>query len=230
MQRLEPVIADYESAVAEVRGQARGIRSELRVGYLISAAQSVLTPALNRFRKMHPDVKLRLHDMSPREQIEALRAGEIDVALIGQDGASVSGEFYSTKLASLGVCAALADDDPLASKRRISLKTLREHDFIGVDEKEAPGRNRWMTSICRKAGFRPWVTAKIDGITHILSQVAAESATTLLPSFFKDFPHTEVVFVPIAEKEARWEFNVLWQRGKIPATTRALLAALSPQK
>jgi acetolactate decarboxylase len=39
-----------------------------------------------------------LDDLSPGEQIEALRKGEIDLALIGQEGALLSSEFYIRKL------------------------------------------------------------------------------------------------------------------------------------
>lgn len=87
VREMRPVIDSYETALAEVGRQARGARSELRVGYLISAAQSILTPALERLRMDHPKIKLKLHDMSPKEQIDALKSGEIDLALIGQEGA-----------------------------------------------------------------------------------------------------------------------------------------------
>lgn len=83
VKSMRPLADAYDAALAELRRQARGDRSELRVGYLISAAQSVLTPSLARLHKTHPEVKLKLHDLSPREQIDRLRTGELDVALIG---------------------------------------------------------------------------------------------------------------------------------------------------
>ncbi len=52
VKSMRPLVESYDAALAELRRQARGERSELRVGYLISAAQSVLTPALARLRKI----------------------------------------------------------------------------------------------------------------------------------------------------------------------------------
>ncbi len=124
--------------------------------------------------------------------------GELDVALIGQEGAVAAREFYSHKLCSLGVCAALAVSDPLAGRKRIAIKELK-----------------------------PRFAVITDGITPVLSQVVSESAVTLLPEYFRDFKHPGVVFVPVADAKARWDFIVLWQRGKVPATTRALVEALS---
>lgn len=223
---MRPVIDSYESALAEVRRQARGFRSELRVGFLISAAQSLLSPAMERLRATHPEIKLKLHDMSPKEQIDALKSGELDLALIGQEGNVAARDFHSLKLCSLGVCAALSATDPLATRKKITIKDLTGRDFIGVDEDQMPGRNRWITSLCRTAGFKPRFIAIPDGITHVLSMVASESAVTLLPDYFRANTHPGIVFVPVSDPKARWDFIVLWQRGKTNATTTALVNAL----
>jgi len=226
---MTPVLASYATALAGVRREARGLRSELRIGYLMTASQSLLTPALDRLRVSHPDLKLRLHDFSPREQIEALRSGELDVALIGQEGAVAARDFHSRKLCSLGVCAALGRSDALADRPGIFLKELKEHRFIGIDEQEMPGRNRWMTEMCRRAGFKPRFEAITDGITNVLSLVASESAVTLVPSYLADFPHPDICLVPVKDADAAWDFILLWQRGRIPDATRALIDALSAE-
>ena len=226
VKSMRPVVAEYDAAMADLRRLARGGRAELRVGYLISAAQSVLTPALARLRKTHPEVKLKLHDLSPREQIDGLRAGGLDVALIGQEGAPAAREFYSARLGSLGVCVAVADGDDLVARRKIALKELKGHSFIGIDEAQMPGRNQWISALCKTAGFKPRFAAVVDGITNVLSLVASEDAVTLLPAYFQEFKHPGVVFLPISDARAKWDFIVLWQRGKVPASTRALVEEL----
>jgi DNA-binding transcriptional LysR family regulator len=226
VKSMRPVVKSYDVALANLRREARGERAELRVGYLISAAQSVLTPALARLRKSHPAVKLKLHDMSPREQIDGLRTGELDVALIGQEGVVVAGDFHHAKLRAFGVCAAVSDSDLLAQLKNVSLKELKGRDFIGVDEDQMPGRNRWMAALCKTAGFKPRFIDIVDGISNVLSQVVSESAVTLLPDYFLKSQHPGVTFVPITDERARWDFIVLWQRGRAPNATRALVDAL----
>jgi DNA-binding transcriptional LysR family regulator len=226
VKSMRPLVSACDSALADLRRQARGERSELRIGYLISAAQSVLTPALARLRQSHPDLKLKLHDMSPREQIDGLRAGELDVALIGQEGLVAATEFHSARLCSPGVCVAVADSDALASRPSITLKELKGRDFIGVDEDQMPGRNRWMTALCKTAGFKPRFAVTVDGITHVLSQVVSESAVTLLPDYFVQTTHPGVTFVPVSDPDARWDFIVLWQKGRASVSTSALVDAL----
>ncbi len=226
MKTMRPVIASYEAALAEVRREARGLRSELRVGFILSAAQSILSPTMERLRKTHPGLKLKLSDLSPREQIEAMKAGEIDVALTGQEGALASRDFHSLKLRTYGVCAALAATDPLAKRKRLSLRELQDRPFIGVDEDQMPGRNRWIAALCRSAGFKPRFQTAPDGISNVLSLVNSESAVTLLPDYFLKTSHPGVEFVPISDDKARWDFIILWQRGKTSPAAQALVEAL----
>ncbi|MCB1278456.1 LysR family transcriptional regulator [Prosthecobacter sp.] len=226
VKTMLPLVGNYDAAIADLRRQARGERSELRVGYLISAAQSMLTPALVHLRKSQPDLKLKLHDMSPREQIGGLRAGELDVALIGQEGVVAAREFHSAKLCSIGVCVAVSDGDAFALRKKLALKDLKGRDFIAVDEDQVPGRNRWMIALCKLAGFKPRFAVTVDGITNVLSQVVSESAVTLLPGYFAQTSHPGVTFVPISDENARWDFIVLWQKGRVSASTRALVEAL----
>ncbi|MEI6535674.1 MAG: LysR family transcriptional regulator [Verrucomicrobiaceae bacterium] len=226
VKAMRPLVKSYDSAMADLRRQARGERSELRVGYLLSAAQSVLTPALEKLRKSHPDLKLKLHDMSPREQIDGLRAGELDVALIGQEGAVAARDFHCAKIASLCICAAVSVGDPLASRKSIALKDLQGRDFIGVDEDQMPGRNRWMSKLCQSAGFKPRFVVIVDGITSVLSQVVSESAVTLLPGYFSKLQHPGAIFIALSDRNAIWDFIVLWQKGRASVATRALVEAL----
>lgn len=226
VKAMRPLVKSYDNVMSDLRRQARGERSELRVGYLGSAAQRFLTPALALLRKSHPAARLKLRDLSPREQIDALRSGEVDVALIGQEGAVAAREFHSAKLCSLSVCAAVADGDRLAAKKSLAIKDLKDRDFIGIDEDEMPGRNRWMTALCKTARFKPRFVAVVDGLTNVMSHIVSESAVTLLPAYFAKASHPGVSFVPISDAKARWDFILLWQKGKLSTAGQALVSTL----
>ena len=121
---------------------------------------------------------------------------------------------------------AMADDDRLAAKKSIALSDLKEKDFIGIDETEMPGRNRWMTALCKTSGFKPRFALVVDGITNVLSHVVSESAVTLLPSYFAKSSHPGVAFVPISDAKAQWDLIVLWQKGNASDISRGLISAL----
>ncbi len=77
-----PLLDQYDAVCADLRRQARGQRAELRIGYIGSAAQTYLNPALTALRREHPEAKVKLLDLTPGEQIAALKKGDIDLALI----------------------------------------------------------------------------------------------------------------------------------------------------
>ena len=67
------LLASYEGTIVEVRRLLRGESEQLRIGYVGSAAHDYLHPALARLRQTHPTARLQLLDLSPGEQITALR-------------------------------------------------------------------------------------------------------------------------------------------------------------
>ena len=222
------LLADYDTALAEARRLARGQKAELRIGYLASAAQSLLNPALATLRRAHPEVKTKLLDLSPGEQITALKEGAIDVAFIGQEGSIASRDFYTRRLATLPVLAVLPADHRLAARKEIRLAELKGEQFIGSPEAEMPGRDRWIAQLCRKAGgFKPRFVQEADSITHMLSLVASDGAVTLVPSYIRDLAAAAVRMIPVADAEARWDFLVVWQRGRTAKPLQTLLEALS---
>jgi DNA-binding transcriptional LysR family regulator len=222
-----PVLEQYDAVCTDLRRQARGQRAELRIGYIGSAAHTYLNPALAALRREHPEAKVKLLDLSPGEQIAALKKGDIDLALIGQEGASLSRDFYTRKLATLGVCVVMPADHPLASRRELSTTDLKKEAFIGAPDDEVPGRNQWITRLCRKAGFRPKFIADAASIGEVFSMVAGDGAVTLLPDYFAQTPPPGVTLVPLIDPAAHWDLLLIWQRGRAPRVLKEMINLLA---
>lgn len=224
---MRPVVAAYDRGVAAVSQLLKhGQRQTLRVGYLPAAAQTYLDPALAMLRRTHPRVKVVLHDLFPGEQIEALRRGEIDVALVGQESRLAEREFYVRKLVTLPLVVILPADHPLTAQPDVRLSELRGERFVRTPEKQLPGRDRWVTQLCRTAGFRARFGSTADNLSHALSLVAGEGLACLAPASKRSQPASGVRTVPLAEPAARWDLLVVWQRGHTAGALRTLVDAL----
>lgn len=220
-QKLKPVLEQSDAVWADLRRLARGQHADLKIGYLAAAAHAYLNPALAALRKQHPNTKVTLLDLSPAEQIAALRRGEIDLALIGQEGEPLSREFYLRRLVSLGVVAVLPSDHPLADRTEIRTAELARESFVGASPVEVPGRNQWITQLCRKAGFRTRFCGNAETVGAAFSWVVAEGAVLLLPNYLDTAP-PGVALVPIADRFARWEFLLLRQRGRAAQQVKSM--------
>jgi len=218
--------------MAEIRRLVRGESERLRIGYVASAVQEYLGPALAELRRTYPKAKVKMLDLTPGEQITALRRGEIDLALTHHGTDLLSRDFYTRKLATIPSLAVLPSNHPLASRKQISISQLKNESFVSAPDADVPGYNQKIIQFCRKFGkFRPRFvtvgqpTSLAEGIT--LS--ANEDAVSLHPTFISHLRIPNVAMVPIADTGATWDLFVVWQRGKTAGPLRALLAALPKQ-
>ncbi len=225
-ERMFPVLAKFDAALGEARKLARGQSAELRIGYIASAAHRYLHAALAALRRSHPEVKVKLLDLSPGEQIAGLRRGEIDIALLGLVAALPDKEFYVRRLASFPMFVALSDGNPLAASPTLTLRDLRAESFIGAEEQDMPGYNRWIAQTCRKAGFRARFLEDAHSLSHGLSLVVTEGAVSLIPEYATDGKTPGVVLRPLKPAALRWDLFVAWQRGRSSDAAKALLAEI----
>src|SRR6185503_14597818 len=80
-------------AVKQMAAFNEQARETLTVGYIAPILSSTLTPALRSFSQAHPQAEIALREMSPAEQVKALRADRIDLALLGNPCAELDREF-----------------------------------------------------------------------------------------------------------------------------------------
>lgn len=213
-KELATIVKRFEDVTAEVRRQAQGQSQTLRVGYLMSAAADYVHPILPAWRQAHPETRVKLIDMSPGEQMRALRTGDIDLALIGHAGRFLTREFYVRRLASVPLVIALAEDHPLSSRESISLAELRRDIFVGALEEDMPGLADWLLKLCRKAGFRPRFVERSESLHHGLATIVSEGAVMVVPAYVRRISAPGVVFIPLEGVGELWEFYVVWQRGR----------------
>jgi DNA-binding transcriptional LysR family regulator len=223
------LVADYDSTMAEVRRLVRGDGERLRIGYVASAVQEYLGPALGALRRAYPKVKVKMLDQTPREMIIALRRGEIDLALTHDGADLLSRDFYTRKLASVPSLVALPLDHPLASRKQISISELKNESFVGGPDSIVPDYKQKIIQFCRRFGkFRPRFVSiePPNSLAESLVTASNEGAVSLHPIFISHLGIPNVVMVPIADPGATWDLFVVWQCGKTAGPLRALLDAL----
>ena len=227
LEGMRPVVARADIVVSEVQRLARGQSASLRIGYLMAAAGEYLNPALAALRRSHPETKVWLVELSPGDQINALRRGELDMIVLGSINGAVPREFFVRRIATLPVVAALPETHALAQGADIALSDLRRELFIGRTLEDIPGYNNWLIQLCRRAKFRPKIVENAHGFTHTLSLLVAEDAVTLFSGLVLKFKVPGVVFRPLRSPPVKWDLQVAWQRGKISEPVRNLVSLLT---
>ncbi|MBK1881304.1 LysR family transcriptional regulator [Luteolibacter pohnpeiensis] len=231
-ERMRSFLSDYDDALLEVRRLVRGESEQLRIGFIASAAAQYLQPLMSDLREHFPGSKVRMLDLSPGEQISALRRGEIDLALIDQGSELLSRDFYVRKIAEVPSEVILPKNHPLASRTGVSIADLKDETFVKGPDADLPGYEQRLVQLCWKLGkFRPKFIGQPDSLADGLSMVANEDAVLLVPGF--DRQQMSACFttcfasVPITDPGAVWDLSIAWQRGRASAPLRFMIDSFS---
>ncbi len=228
--KAKTLLADYDSAMAEVRRLVRGESERLRIGYIASAVPEYLGPALAVLRRAYPKLKVKMLDQTPGEMITSLRQGEIDLALTLHGADLLSRDFYARKLATVRSLVVLPVSHRFAAEKQVSLSQLKRETFIRGSDDAVPGYNHRIVQFCRKyGGFRPRMVTidEATGLVESLALSANEDVISIQPAFISHLKIPNVAMVPIADAGATWDLFIVWQRGKAGSPLQTLLSALN---
>jgi DNA-binding transcriptional LysR family regulator len=213
---------DAASQMAAFRPQSR---RTVTVGY-IAPVLATVTPALRAFGQKNPDVEVVLREMTPGDQVQALRDSRIDLALPGNPCPELAHEFEVAILEQIPFEAVLPDNHLLALRKRIGLAELKDDNFIGFDEDRFPGRNDLICRACQEVGFTPRLVHRVESLSALLAKVAAGDGVTLTPREVGQLPHPGAVLIPLKAPFPSAASAAVFRKGEPKPAVVDLMASL----
>lgn len=211
------ILNEYQNALNSVRRASVGPNT-LNVGFILPSLSSFLGSFLSRLSEDHPELEVRVHELSPADQIDALRSREIDVAFFGNQREQTDKEFETIPIKKFKFEVVLPEKHRFAQRAALDLKELVDEDFIGYAEKKFPSRNKKIAKVCLQAGFVPKFTYIASSIIEILGMIGLGKGISLLPSDVANLPHPNVVFIPLNDEVESISITATWLPGnKNPA-------------
>ena len=181
VRHAEAVLERLELATAELVDARQGLAGPLRIGTFPSAARAVVPGALLALAREHPGLEPMVAEMDPAGVADALRAGELDVALVhdydfvpSADEPGLATEALFTEAMYL---ASAADDGPAPAGDPVAAR--RDSPWI----MGTPGTlcRTMAVRACEAAGFTPRVRHQVDEFATVLALVAAGQGVALVP-------------------------------------------------
>jgi DNA-binding transcriptional LysR family regulator len=146
------------SSVQEVVDEVAGLfRGQLRVGMVIGCTITPLFIAMEKFHHDHPGVALSVQEDNSDHMIEAVRSGDLDVALIGTAGESPDG-LEAMTIVSENLSALVPLGHPLANRRRLAIGRLDGELIVSMPV--GTGIRAALDMGCAAAGFAPYVAVE----------------------------------------------------------------------
>ncbi|GAA4934233.1 LysR substrate-binding domain-containing protein [Actinoplanes utahensis] len=196
VQRARAILADVEGAGHEVRRVAAGAVGHLAIGCVGSATYSLL-PSLSRHLAVElPGVDFSFRgEMLAPDQIEALRSGEIDLALLRPPVADLS--LTVTRLRRDRLVVALPAAHPLAQRRQVRIADLRQAALIVHSADRRSVMYDVVVGLFRDAGLDPRIRHQVGETSTLITLVAGELGVAVVPEPVTALALDGVVYRPL---------------------------------
>jgi DNA-binding transcriptional LysR family regulator len=190
--RAQAILRDTKQAAAEARAVEAGDAGTITIGFVSSAAISVLPTLLKYLREQMPRAEVELRELAPGEQIEALHRDALDLGLFH---AQLQDELFATAVvARERLMAALPSDSPLARRKQIDLKELAQATVIMPARHATPGYFERARAAFQAVGVMPERIYHTSLLQTGLLLVGAGVGVSLVPESFERVKIKGVVY------------------------------------
>lgn len=132
LEAVERAKADAAAATGQIRGT-------LTIGMIPTVTTIDIPAALGEFHRAHPSVRIRLRGGGSDYFLAAIKAGRMDVAVLGLPDSTPPMGVNTRVLAKEQLVAVVASEHPLAGRTELRLEDLAAETFVDFPE-GAPGR------------------------------------------------------------------------------------------
>ncbi|MFD6109389.1 LysR substrate-binding domain-containing protein [Streptomyces yangpuensis] len=246
LERLEQADAD----LAEARG---GLSGALRIGAFPTATRTIVPAALVALARRHPGLEPMVCETDPAAVAHALRAGDLDVALVhAYDFVPAEREPGLTTEPLYGEAMYLAEPARGASAAAGTPGAPGPSEAPGAEAGPPPDQGAalrahaaspWITATpgtlchtmtvraCQAAGFTPRVRHRVDDFGAVLALVAAGQGVAVVPQLGATVPADPAVLLTRLVMQRRTGLAFRSGAGAHPAVAAfgaALRAAVPP--
>lgn len=171
---------------------ATGVTGDVRLGTMASLDAVDLPGMLAQLRSAHPGIKVQLRTSPSGSSglTEELARGELDAALVANDGSAIPG-MRLTRLCTVPIVVLLPDDHPLAHETAIGLAELADEQFI--DFPEGYGNRRIVDDAFARLGLERSVAVEVSDVADAAAYVRHRLGVSLVPGWpftFGRRPHS----------------------------------------
>ncbi|MEV6866107.1 LysR substrate-binding domain-containing protein [Streptosporangium subroseum] len=179
---------EAEAALADLRAGRTG---RLAIRYFATSGATLMAPALARFRREHPGVRVDLKMTDPEDPLPEVMQGRADRAVVVRPHGRLHEGVHLLHLLDDPYRAVLPKGHRLASKRVLDLTDLAGEPWVG-SEWPGPCLDAMLEG-CAAAGFSPDFVVESGDYATAQGFVAAGLGISLIPDMGLANRHPAVV-------------------------------------
>jgi DNA-binding transcriptional LysR family regulator len=215
--RAAEIVGRVEAASNELAARIGLQAGRVRMAANASVLSTIAPRAAAALAAAHPGLELTLVDHHPVEALEALRRGEVDVALIYRhaDDPELDGDIRLVHL--------MDDSLHLVSRQaRDRLSNHRDSAWIGGCDR----CRQELLAVCRQEGFTPRIASFSDDIVTVMALVAAGIGVATVPGLALQAHSRNDVHATELASYPRRIYAATYGEAPDPPATAALICAI----
>jgi len=216
------ILARAAQAVDLARAADRGEVGRLAVGFLAATAYTLLPPLLRDFTGSFPGVALDLRELTMHEQLEALRRGDIQIALL-RAPLTDAGLSFEVILEEPMVLA-LPANHRLAKLRRVPAKRLANEPFVMFPRRPGTVFHDFITGFFQRTGCTPRIVQEATQTHAVIGLVSAGIGCALVAASARSMGLRGVAYRPLLEDAPVVRTALAWRSSDTSPVVAGFLA------
>ena len=213
--------AEVSQAVGDVTDLIRG---RLTVGMVIGCTVTPLFDALAAFHREHPGVEISLLEDNSDRLVEGVRAGTIDLALIGTAAATPDG-LDALTIISERLVAAVPAGHPLAKQRRVTLRDVGSYPIVCMPP--GTGLRTVFDQACVAQSLKPVIALQASAADAIADLGTRGLAVAILSDSMAARYRDRLTALTIDDVETPVLLALIWRSTHGPAVRELLVHSRS---
>ena len=209
LPRARAVLRELETARGEVDERKEFVGGFLRLGVIPTVAPYLLPAQLTAFSRKFPQAHLSVVEEITPVLLERLRAGHIDLAILGLP---IRGhEFETAPLLTERLFAAVPRNHRLAKRTSLFLKDLRAEPFLLL--RDGHCFRDTAVEACDRARLHPQIVFESGQFSSLLSMVGTGMGVSIVPEMAIE-RSIACRFIRIADDQAYRTIGTVHLRGR----------------
>ena len=210
------ILVMLDESSERARRAAKGLRGTLAIGFGGSTVYSLLPALVRNFRAAAPDVEIRFRAMAVLSQINALRAGDIDVGIVRLP---VHDELIETRFVHREPLAVALPPGHilLENSSAVTIGQLATSRFVTYQPMRGFNYHVDLQALCRLAGFSPDIVHEVPSTEAVVGIVACGEGVALVPASAERLQMDGVAFraldaTGLPDRLSMVEFALAWRK------------------
>jgi DNA-binding transcriptional LysR family regulator len=233
LEDVDAILAQVDHAANRAKDYASGRLGAVRVGFSELAQGHHLIPkALLDFRLKEPNVNLDLVSMGSAPQIEAVKAGRLDVAFVYDVHHNLE-DLDQLGMLEIGVSViglALYPGHRLAEKPDIRIEDLAGEPMIWPIREAQPGYYDSLMAACLAKGVSPRILQQAGTHNILLSLVSAGMGVGFITTPIDVYASDRIVVRPISDLDMSFGVHMLWRKADPSPALQRFIEAIAAER